>query len=204
MEACVRALELHSDLGIFLCKLGICLRNSPRVHPHAASFAKFACNMEVSDLDTRACETLSSRPRSLQQSTAARRSALRSRLTSFPMSTSAVHQTTGSRHFMETSCSPTTPTSSPLRPKPQPAGRPSKPDRLAEGASGLSAGQSRRAAPSAERPARLRRSEGPTPPTSTLMQTVSKSLLQNRFEIVVAKRFGLQQRFRLVGRKQRI
>ena len=121
-------------------------------------------------------ETLASRPRSLQQSTAAWRSALRSRLTSFRMCTSAVHQTTGSRHFMETSCSPTTPTSSPLRLTPQPAGRPSKPDRLAEGASGLSAGQSRRAAASAERPARLRRPEGPTRPTSTLMQPKRRML----------------------------
>ena len=47
--------------------------------------------VQVSDLDTRACETLSSRPRSLQQSTAAWRRALRSRLTSVPTSTSAVH-----------------------------------------------------------------------------------------------------------------
>ena len=54
---------------------------------------------------------------------------------------------------------------------PQPAGRHSNASRLAEGASGLSAGQpQRRAAPVAERPDHQQRPEEPTPPTRPLMQ----------------------------------
>ena len=86
------------------------------------------------------------------------------------MSTPSVLQTTRSWGVREASCSPGTPTSSPLEPTARPAGRPSDASRLAEGVSGLSAGQPRRTAPVAERPDRQRRPEGPTLLTTPFMQ----------------------------------
>ena len=76
------------------------------------------------------------------------------------MSTPSVLQTTRSWGIREASCSPSTPTSSPPEPTARLAGRPSDASRLAEGASGLSAGQPRRTAPVAGRPDRQRRPEG--------------------------------------------
>merc|ERR1740124_496113 len=84
------------------------------------------------------------------------------------MSTPSVLQTTRSWGVREASCSPGRPTSSPLEPTGRPAGRPSDASRLAEGASGLSAGQPRRAAPVAEPPDLQRRPEGPTLLTTPL------------------------------------
>ena len=120
------------------------------------------------NLDTRAGGR--DAPHHVASSPRLRGAPLRSLPTSSPMSTPSVLQTTRSWGVREASCSPGTPTSSPLEPTGRPAGRPSDASRLAEGASGLSAGQPRRTAPVAERPDRQRRPEGPTLLTTPFMQ----------------------------------